>query len=417
MLRAFLAPIQIRFGSSMSTAAQHRRVRVDAPAARDWPFLYPFPVEFPSEPSLLVVPDLHEAFVNEQGSNTRLVTTQPTYLFTALLDLIRDKDVAIEATADAETLTRLAPEILQRKGAFAQVEINTAPPAPSAPDAPGAPSAPSAPSVLSLAFRTPDVRTRLALCVEALDEERTPGALVATASVCMEVNDLEAAGRDLDEAIEKAPDYAAAHFERGKVWLRVDDMERASASFQAAATRLTAFGPAWANLGATLGELDRPHEALQAFTKALACDPSSAQAHNNIGVVSRELGKLSESEAAFRRTIELSADLAFGYYNLGHTLFLQGRYQAALNAYAEGQKRDPERNPVQASRLAMCRLATGDAAGAVAELQRATNALPHDYRLQLLADTQSIAWALLTHRPDLPGWHQVHDWLTREQAR
>jgi tetratricopeptide (TPR) repeat protein len=149
----------------------------------------------------------------------------------------------------------------------------------------------------------------------------------------------------------------------------------------------------------------------------MMCDPTSAQTHNNIGVVSRELGKLRESEAAFRRVLELAPDMAFGYYNLGHTLFLQGRYQAALTAYVEGQKRDHERNAVQATRLAMCRLATGDASGAVAELQRATTGLPREYRQQLLADTQSIALALLTHRPDLSGWQQVHDWLTREQAR
>ena len=232
----------------------------------------------------------------------------------------------------------------------------------------------------------------------------------------MEVNDLDAAARDLDEAIERAPDWPAAHFERGKLWLRLDDMERASESFRAAAERLPRFASAWSNLGATLGELDRPEEALAAFTRALDCDPASAQTHNNIGVVSRELGRLSQSEASFRRVLELAPDLAFGYYNLGHTLFLQGRYQAALAAYAEGQKRDPERNAVQASRLAMCKLATGDAAGAIAELQRATGALPPDYRQQLLADTHSIAWALLTHRPDLPGWQEVHDWLTREQT-
>jgi Tfp pilus assembly protein PilF len=232
----------------------------------------------------------------------------------------------------------------------------------------------------------------------------------------MEVNDLDSAARDLDEAISHAPEWGAAHFERGKLWLRLDDMERASESFRAAAERLPRFASAWANLGATLGELDRPDEAFQAFTHALECDPTSAQTHNNIGVVTRELGRLTESEAAFRRVLELAPQQAFGYYNLGHTLFLQGRYQAALTAYAEGQRRDSERNPVQASRLAMCKLATGDANGAIAELQRATAALPRDYRQQLLADTHTIAWALLTHRPDLPGWQQVHDWLTREQA-
>jgi tetratricopeptide (TPR) repeat protein len=266
-------------------------------------------------------------------------------------------------------------------------------------------------------MRAADSRERLRLCIQALDQSRSPGALLATASVSMEVNDLDSAGRDLDEALAAAPEWAAVHFERGKLWLRRDDMERASESFRAAAERMPRFGAAWSNLGATLGELDRPDAALHAFTKALACDPSSAQTHNNIGVVSREMGKLSESEAAFNRVIALAPDLAFGYYNLGHTLFLQGRYQAALSAYAEGQKRDRERNPVQASRLAMCRLATGDAPGAIAELQRATGALPRAYRQQLLADTHGIAWALLTHRPDLAGWQQVHDWLTREEAR
>lgn len=402
-----MTAIQLTFGAEATPTAH--RIRVQAPPAREWPFLYPFPVAFPSTPAVLVVDDLHEAFVNHQRPGTRLVTTQPAYLLIALQAFIGDRDVVVEATADRAALERHAPELLSTVGPLAQwTSVQDLANAVETREGGQRP--------LPDAFRVDDPATRLALCVRALDGGRTPAALVATASVCMEVNDIDAAGRDLDEAIEQAPDWAAAHFERGKAWLRLDDMERASASFRAAAERLPRFGGAWANLGATLGELDRPAEALHAFTRALACDPASAQIHNNIGVVSRELGQLSESEAAFRRVLELAPDLAFGYYNLGHTLFLQGRYQAALGAYVEGQKRDPERNPVQASRLAMCRLATGDAAGAMAELQRATAGLPRDYRQQLLADTQTIAWALLTHRPDLPGWQQVHDWLAREQA-
>ena len=136
-----------------------------------------------------------------------------------------------------------------------------------------------------------------------------------------------------------------------------------------------------------------------------------------MGVVQRELGRLDDSEEAFRRVVSLAPDLALGYYNLGHTLFLQGRYQAALSAYERGQLRDPERNAVQATRLAMCRLATGDAAGSLAELERATGGLPRDDRRQLLADTSAIALALLTDRPDLPGWRRVHEWLSGELAR
>jgi tetratricopeptide (TPR) repeat protein len=250
--------------------------------------------------------------------------------------------------------------------------------------------------------------------VDVLKGGRTPEALLATASVCVEVSDLEAAARDLDEAIEKAPSWAACHYERGKLWLRTDDMLRACQSFRQAVELLPGFGPGWANLGGTLGELDRPAEALAAFERALDLDPSSAQALNNVGVVRRELGRLAESEAAFRAVIQLTPGMAFGHYNLGHTLFLQGRFQAALLAYAEGQARDPEKNPVQASRLALCQVATGDPAGALSELQRATSGLPRAYREQLLGDTSAILWALVTQHPEVTAWQPVHEWLTKE---
>jgi tetratricopeptide (TPR) repeat protein len=230
----------------------------------------------------------------------------------------------------------------------------------------------------------------------------------------MEVNDLDAAARDLQEALERAPEWAAAHFEYGKLWLRRDEMSRAAEAFRQATIFMPSFTAAWANLGATLGELDQPAEALAAFETALSQDPDNAQALNNVGVVRRELGCLDDSVAAFRRVVALVPERASGHYNLGHTLFLQGRYQAALSAYVEGQRRDPERNPVQATRLAMCRLATGDAAGALVDLRSAMAPLPREYRRQLLADTQTIAWALLTDRPDLPGWSDVSNWLGAE---
>ena len=142
-------------------------------------------------------------------------------------------------------------------------------------------------------------------------------------------------------------------------------------------------------------------EALAAFERALAIEPANPQALNNVGIVRRELGRLAESEAALRRVIELVPDMAFGHYNLGHTLFLQGRFQAALSAYAEGQVRDAERNPVQASRLALCKVATGDAHGALLDLQRATANLPRAARLELLGDVNAILWALITQHPEI----------------
>jgi tetratricopeptide (TPR) repeat protein len=324
---------------------------------------------------ILRATNVDDAYVNEQ-TGVQLVTTQPAYL-------------------DAEWAAAL--------GAHGHATLVTEP---------GRSESVSHP--LARAFRLPRPEDRLAICVEAMKSGRTAAVLIATASVCMEVNDLNAAARDLDEAIGQAPDWAAAHYERGKLWLRSDDMVKAAESFERATQLLPGFGPAWANLGGTLGELDRPNEALAAFERALALDPASPQALNNVGVVRRELGRLGESEAAFRQVIQLTPGMAFGHYNLGHTLFLQGRFQAALSAYAEGQARDPEKNPVQGSRLALCQVATGDANGALRELQRATAGIPREYRRQLLGDTNAILWALVTQHPELQGWQPVHDWLTKE---
>ena len=357
-----------------------RRI-IDAPPAATWPFRYPLCPELPPGPLDIRAVDVGEAYVNLQTGGTHLVTTQKTYLdaeWTAAL--ARHGDAVLTIVEDME-----------KDGGRGGVS-----------------------HPLARAFRVPDPATRLALCVEVLKSGRTAPALLATASVCMEVNDLDAAARDLDDAVAQAPDWAAAHYERGKLWLRRDDMVKAGESFQRAATLLPTFAPAWANLGGTLGELDRPAEALAAFERALAIEPSNPQALNNVGVVRRELGRLADSEAAFRRVIQLTPGMAFGHYNLGHTLFLQGRFQAALSAYAEGQARDPDKNPVQASRLALCKIATGDSAGGLRELQRATSGLPREYRQQLLADTGAILWALVTQHPELEGWQPVHAWLSAE---
>ncbi len=383
------------------------------PPAADWPFVHPL-VDADAWPpdAVIWVPDLHLAFENAQTNSTRLVTTQPLYLLQLWADaLARRPDVRLVATADAAAMAEHAPEVAARRGAWRTAQMVEAPSG----DVEAGPA--TALGELPLAFRDPSPAARLAAVGRALDAARTPAHLLAMASACLEVNDLDNAVAVAQEAVGSAPNWAAARFELGKAWLRRDDMERAAAAFGDAAAIMPSFASAAANWGATLGELDRPEEALAAFSRALAADPDNHQALNNLGVVCRELGRLGESEAAFRQVIAVTPGLAFGHYNLGHTLFLQGRYQASLAAYLTGQRHDPARNPVQASRLALARLATGDAAGALRELQSSTAMLPAAYRRQVLSDTHAVAWALLSTTPELPGWQVVSDWLTAELAR
>ena len=83
-------------------------------------------------------------------------------------------------------------------------------------------------------------------------------------------------------------------------------------------------------------------------------------------------------------------------------MFLSGRFQEALEAYLEGQRRDPERNLRQACRLAMVRFAAGDLEGADRDLWRAADAAPPEEREDLLLEAYEIAKAVLDAAP-VPG--------------
>lgn len=358
----------------------------------------------PAARRAVVLHDAERAFPDRQGGGPRLVLTQSSYSMQALLDALGADDLLV-ATADRDALAHEAPEALAGRGPWAEFELVDL--------AQGGAGRASGDAVrearheggtaalLARAYRSPSAAERLRLCEEAAEE--TPGsevAWLALAGARREGQDAAGARRALDRALAIAPDWAAAHYEDGKLWLAAEDLERAAGAFARASACMPSFSAAAGNLGATLGELDRPEEALAAFTRALAHDPRNFTILNNIGVVTRELGRLDDSSEACRRVIALAPDFVFGYYNLGHTRFLAGAYDEALAAYEEGQRRDPEKNRRQGCRLAVVRFASGDVAGAERDLRRFAGAAPRDEREDLLLEAYEAAAALLERHPE-----------------
>jgi tetratricopeptide (TPR) repeat protein len=371
------------------------------------------------ESSSLRLDDLERAFPNNQTGGTRFVLTQSTYVMQAFLDSLTRADRVI-VTADRVLLERNAPEAFERRGPWHLFDLmdldkSAVTKIASTEDTEDTghscavftvplvvPSVPSAVSLLVRAFESADAAERLALCHDAVSRDAHSAlAWLALASAARESNDMSSARAALDRAAALAPEWAAVHYEDGKFWLGYDDMARARDGFRHAADLMPSFAAAFSNLGATLGELEEPEAALEAFAQALKHDPHGFQIVNNVGVTTRELGRLEESEAAFRRVIELAPTFVFGYYNLGHTLFLAGKYADALAAYEEGQRRDPAKNVRQGCRLAMMRLAVGDVAGAERDLWLFANRAPAAEREDLLLEAYEIGAALSNAHPNL----------------
>ena len=388
------------------------------------PFIRAGDVVLPPSPRVVLIHDIDRAFPNAQAGGVRLVLTQSTYLAQKWIDRLASGDWIV-ATADRDALERDAPEALQARGpwrGFGIVAIDNITTMEDTGDAEegsrqdltSVSPVSSVVNVVARAYTLNNSAERLRLCRKAVTLDRESAvAQIALASACRETQDASAAREALDRAAALAPDWEAVHYESAKLWLAQDDMPRARDGFERAAALMPSFSAAFSNLGATLGELGETGLALDAFEQAQAHDPDSYTVLNNIGVVSRELGRLDRSESALRRVVELAPGFVFGHYNLGHTLFLAGRYADALRAYEEGQRLDPEKNRRQGCRLAIMRLANGDIAGAERDLQHISDAAQAGERDDLLLEAYEIAHALQTVQPGLAADPAYCDFLVR----
>ena len=388
-----------------------------------WPFEQQVVIEgSPDEPCVLVVTDIGQAFPNAQTNATRLVSTQSTYTVQKRLDALERRPAAlIVATANEVELRAGADEAFSGRGPWARFSVLRVSGEAERPGLARVPEGPAdgegAAAWLQFGYRNASPALRVESCrrATALDDASAVAHL-ALGSACMEQEDFEDARQALDRAAALAPEWEAIYFERGKFWMRYEDMGRASADFARACERMPTFAASFSNLGATLGELDRQEEAVAAFTQALKHDPYGFPVLNNIGVVCRELGRLEESERAFRKVIEIAPDFVFGHYNLGHTLFLNGRFGEAVSAYEAGQARDAQRNARQASRLALARLAAGNPDGARRDFEACLATVPPESRGDLLAEAREILAVLLALQPDLVGAQAIAARIARELA-
>ena len=386
--------------TARETAALAGHPLVPAVLAAQWPFTRAIlPTLDPDSPAVVLIEDLHLACPAGQTPGTRLVLTQSTYQLQRWIDwLAQHPRASVVAHASKAALTQVAPESTAGRGPWSHIGLM---------DLQGDDDA-----VVSGDDDTPlsDLRNaftlgpaeRLTVVRAAVARDDANAALqLLLGSVLMELDDLQPAQDALERATALAPDWEAVWFEYGKLWLRADDLVHAAEKFAEAARLMPTFSAALSNLGAALAETERPDEAIAALEQALRHDAAGYQTLNNLSVVYREQGRLDEAIDGGRRVVSLAPGFVFGRYNLAHALFLSGRFTEARDTYADAHERDPQKNPVQAARLAVSRAAAGEGARAVNDMSAVLARVPDDLKAMITEEAEGTLEALL-NVPQVP---------------
>ena len=132
--------------------------------------------------------------------------------------------------------------------------------------------------------------------------------------------DMEAAMRELTNALEIEPANARTHLNFGSVLLQAGQELRARGEFEKALELDPWLAEAHNNLGMTLAKNERFEDAVKHFRLAAEIEPEYLEAEYNLGVTLRNLNRINEALKAFRRAAELAPDNPQTQYALGMTL-------------------------------------------------------------------------------------------------
>ena len=119
-----------------------------------------------------------------------------------------------------------------------------------------------------------------------------------------------------DKAIALAPDFAAAHTNRGNALRTLTRLEEALASYDRVIGLTPDSGEAHFCRGNVLADLNRHAEALASFDRALVLRPNNSIAWNNRAVALQEQGRISEAIADYRRAVAVDPGCRVAHSNL-----------------------------------------------------------------------------------------------------
>ena len=146
----------------------------------------------------------------------------------------------------------------------------------------------------------------------------------------------------LNRALQIAPGFFEAHFNRGVALARMNSFPEAEASLQEALTLQPEHPTARRQLGWILLQAGRHSDALDALRSSLVISPQDARCLALLGLAYGRLGQQVLASSFYRRAIAEQTDLNRAYVLLGHSQLALDRPGEALRHFQEYVARWPD---------------------------------------------------------------------------
>ena len=155
------------------------------------------------------------------------------------------------------------------------------------------------------------------------------------------------------------------------------------------------------DLGRLASRMGMAEIAEKLFVHYLAVRPGSAEGINNLACAQRDQMRFGDAVETLRQGLTAQPQSALLWNALGAVLTLQGQMESSLIFYDEALRLDPRSGPAYYNR-SIARLASGDASGALADLDQAVGRMPLEAEVAGLKVAR--AKALLASGALAEGW-------------
>ncbi|MDD4913654.1 MAG: tetratricopeptide repeat protein [Methylococcales bacterium] len=160
------------------------------------------------------------------------------------------------------------------------------------------------------------------------------------AAILTQLDDKQAAIACYRKSLQIKPEFTMAHFNLGALLQQLGLLQDAAGHYQQAVNQQSGFYEAWLNWGAALQSLGELQTAEQCYRKALALK-ADARGYFNLGATLYGQGKHPQAIEAFREALRLDPQFADAWNNLGETFRDQGNMEEAVRCYREALRIEP----------------------------------------------------------------------------